>query len=129
MTMVFTFDYDRDFAPSMPVAEIRIGRPRTEPQMILRAILDSGADATIIPEIYLKQLGARQNEKVWMRGTAYQRRLVDLYTISLQLGDFERRHLLVVGRIDETEVIVGRDVLNQLIVTLNGLAAVTEISS
>ena len=127
--MVYTFDYDRDFVPSMPVAEIRIGRPRTEPQMSLRAMLDSGADATIIPEIYLKQVGARQNAKVWMRGAAHQRRLVDLYTVSLQLGDFEGRRMLVIGGIDGTEIIVGRDVLNHLIVTLNGLAALTEISS
>ncbi len=126
--MVHTFDYDRDYTPSMPVADIKIGRPRTAPFLGLRAILDSGADATIIPVIHLKQVGARKTAKVWMRGTADQRRLVDLYTVCLQLGDLTEQRLMVVGGVGESEIIVGRDVLNHLIVTLNGLAAVTEVT-
>ena len=34
----------------------------------------------------------------------------------------------VIGRQGVDEIVIGRDVLNQLIVTLNGLAHVTEIS-
>ncbi len=126
--MIHTFDYDQSFTPSMPVAEIRIGSRQAGAQITLRAILDSGADATIIPERILRQVGARHSGKVWMRGAAQQRILVNLYTTSVRLGDYERRRLPVVGGLDEQEVIVGRDVLNHLIVTLNGLAAVAEIS-
>lgn len=127
--MIYTFDYDNRFVPSMPVAEIIIAGRRSATQLTLCAILDSGADATIIPERHLRQIRARRSGKAWMRGAALQRTLVNLYAVSLQLGDFEQRQLLVVGGLDEQEVIVGRDVLNQLIVTLNGLAAVTEISA
>lgn len=127
--MLYTFDYDGHFVPSMPIAEIRVGGYRIETQIVLRAILDSGADATIIPELILKQVGARRSGKAWIRGPMQQRTLVNLYTVSFLLGDFERRQLLVIGGLDENEIIVGRDVLNQLIVTMNGLAAVTEISS
>ncbi|GIK73289.1 MAG: hypothetical protein BroJett021_22770 [Chloroflexota bacterium] len=82
----------------------------------------------IIPVTYLKQVGARKTAKVWMRGAADQRRLVDLYTVCLQLGDLTTQRLPVVGGSGESEVIVGRDVLNQLIVTLNGLASVAEVT-
>jgi hypothetical protein len=37
-------------------------------------------------------------------------------------------HIQVVGDTEGEEAILGRDVLNQLIVTLNGLASVVEIS-
>jgi hypothetical protein len=127
--MIYTFDYDNRFVPSMPVADITISGPRQVPPIVLRAILDSGADATIIPERYLRQVGARRSGSAWMRGPAQQRTLVNLYTTSLLLGDLQRRRLVVLGGQDEQEVIVGRDVLNQLIITLNGLAAVTEIST
>jgi hypothetical protein len=38
------------------------------------------------------------------------------------------KSIFLLGRSQTTEVIFGRDVLNQLIVTLNGLAFITEIS-
>ncbi len=56
----------------------------------------------------------------WMRGTAGGRMLVDLYSISLQLGPLIQAHMEVVGDAQNDEVIVGRDVLNHLAVTLNG---------
>ena len=47
--MIYSFDYDRTFSPSMPIVDVRIGSPEVEPSLPLTAIIDSGADATIIP--------------------------------------------------------------------------------
>ena len=53
---------------------------------------------------------------------------VHLYVVSLQVGDFRQAVMRVVGGAECEEAILGRDVLNQLIVILNGLASVVEIS-
>ena len=53
--------------------------------------------------------------------------LVDLYQVSLQLGPFAQMFLEVVGSTQNDEVIVGRDVLNHLTVTLNGPAHSVEV--
>jgi predicted aspartyl protease len=125
---LYTFDYDARYTPSIPVAEIKIGKVRATSSLILQAIIDSGADATVIPLHVLRALGARKSKRVWMN-TMGVRQMVDLYPISLQMAAYERKVLLVVGSPDTEEAILGRDVLNHLIVTLNGLAGVAEISA
>lgn len=126
--MFYTGDYDTAYIPSMPVAEIEIGRGYKAPSLRLTALIDSGADATIIPLHYLREIGARQGQAGWLRGTALHRTQIHLYVVSLRLGDFHRPVMRVVGSTEYEEAILGRDVLNQLIVTLNGLASVVEIS-
>lgn len=123
------FDYDSGCSPAMPVAEIAIGRAMSTPTLTLTALIDSGADATIIPVHFLRQVRARKRLQAWLRGPAMQRIRVDLYEISLQIGDHREMLLSVVGSADSDEIILGRDVLNQLIVTMNGLAAIVEISA
>lgn len=126
--MLYTYDYDIGYVPSMPVVNIVIGPALAPPTLILTAIVDSGADATTIPVQFLRQIQARRSNQVWIRGTAMQRVAASLYPISLRLGSFELRRIQVVGDTQYGETILGRDILNQLIVTLNGLANTVEIS-
>ena len=107
--MVYSFDYDTSYIPAMPTAEIRIGRALHDPTLTLTALVDSGADGTIIPVSYLKQIRARKAGKTWMRGTTGERAQVDLYQVSLQLGSYHRGRLEVVGDTRNLEVIIGRD--------------------
>lgn len=127
--MVFTYDYNSTYIPSMPTVGIYIGRSGNRPTQELQALVDSGADATIVPLSILRQIGARRGDKVWMRGITRGRDMVHLYHISIQLADFQQNVLKVVGDPEYDEVILGHDILNHLVVTLNGLASVVEISS
>ncbi len=120
--MPHTYEYDTDYDPAMPMVELLIGRALDTANLSLAAIVDSGADATIIPLTYLKQIHARKGEQAWMRGTAGGRVRVDMYQISLQLGEYRQGRIEVVGDTKRNEVILGRDVLNNLEVTLNGPA-------
>lgn len=63
-----------------------------------------------------------------IRGVTEHRQSVALYEILVQIGPFDLGKFQVVGLEDESDLILGRDVLNQLILTLNGLAHVVEIS-
>lgn len=126
--MIYTYDYDSDFTPSMPVVAIQVGRSLTPPTLRLTALIDSGADSVIIPLLYLRQIRARKERTVWMRTVTGERSVVDMYMISLQFGPFAFRERLVVGGLQPMEIIMGRDILNQFIVTLNGLASMVEIT-
>jgi hypothetical protein len=127
MTAVYTFNYDITYYPPIPSVELTIGPALGETVMELKALVDSGADATLVPVYYLRQLGARRSRKAWMRGTTGERVLIDLYTIAIRIGSYQQGLLEVVGASADDEVIVGRDVLNQLIVTLNGPAFAVEL--
>lgn len=63
-----------------------------------------------------------------MRGVTGRSLAVDTYLATIQIGSFTSSGLEVIAMTDETEVIIGRDVLNDLIVTLNGLAHIVEIT-
>ena len=128
MSKVYTYQYDADYDPAMPVMDIQIGRAMAEVSLALTSQVDSGADATMIPIRYLQQIRARRSRKKWMRGTTGGRILVDLYPISLQIGPLTQAHLEVVGNTQNDEVIVGRDVLNHLTVTLNGPGSSVEVA-
>jgi hypothetical protein len=126
--MTYTYEYDSSFTPSMPVVAIKIGRSLTPPALELNALIDSGADSAIIPLLYLRQIRARKERTVWMRTVTGTHSVVDMYAISLRFGPFEFGNRFVVGGLQPDEIIIGRDILNQFIVTLNGLASVVEIS-
>ncbi|MBK8904491.1 MAG: retroviral-like aspartic protease family protein [Anaerolineaceae bacterium] len=127
MTKIYTYEYDNDYSPAMPVVDIVIGRAMGAASLALKALVDSGADATIIPVHSLQEIRARRSRKMWMSGTTGGRVLVDLYQVSLQLGPLTQALLEVVGSTQNDEVIVGRDVLNHLTVTLNGPAHSVEV--
>lgn len=59
-------------------------------------------------------------------GIAYP---VDLYLITVQIGSHNIPAIRAIVATSDGETIIGRDVLNQLVVTLNGPANVTEIVS
>ena len=126
--MIYTYEYDSSFIPAMPVVTIKIGRALTTPLLQLNALIDSGADSAIIPVAYLRQLRARKERTVWLRTVTGTRSIVDLYTIALQFGPFTFRECLVAGGSQAEELMIGRNILNQFIVTLNGLANVVEIA-
>ena len=120
MSKIYTYQYEATYEPSMPVVGIQIGRAMAEVSLSLTALVDSGADATIIPLPYLQQIQARRSRKAWICGTTGGRMMVDLYSISFRLGPLAQTRLEVVADKQHDEVIVGRDVLNHLVVTLNG---------
>lgn len=125
---VITFDYDSNYFPAAPFVEIEVdGYTGSDNRRSLWAMVDSGADATMIPHTILQAIGATYKETTWMRGTAGGRIEVDLYLVAVQVGSELIHGLHVVSIPSTNEAVVGRDVLNQLVITLDGLAGVTEV--
>lgn len=125
--MIYTYSYDTTYVPSMPVIELTSGRAGAEPTLKITAIVDSGADATMIPVHYLKQVRARKGKQAIVRSYLGKRQPVDRYDISLHFAHMARSQISIVGVMQTTEAVIGRDILNALIVTLNGTANAVEI--
>lgn len=62
-----------------------------------------------------------------MRGVTGQGQEVQLFLIVIQIGPFTATGIEAIAIADNEEPIIGRDVLNQFIVTLNGPAEVLEL--
>jgi hypothetical protein len=126
--MHLSFEYDTNYFPAFPYLEMTIVGKRGGRERVLDGLIDSGSDATQIPVRILQEIGARKSDERWVRDLSGIRHRVTLYRVWIQIGSLELYGIEVVGREGISEIIVGRDVLNQLIVTLNGLAQTTEIS-
>jgi predicted aspartyl protease len=124
---MYSHDYSFEYSPSMPAVEVSLGLTRGQIVLTLPAIVDSEADGTLVPIRYLDQVGALPAGTQWLSGITGERSEVEIYPVYIQLGKYSL-HIRVVGDEVNREIILGRDVLNQCVVTLNGLAAVVEIS-
>ena len=127
MTMVYSYNYDSDYHPSMPMIELSLGLPLSETAIEVRAIVDSGADATMIPARTLQEVGARRSRKALMRGVSGVGTLADLYSVAVHLGPYRKWLEEVVGVVGGDETIIGRGLLSHLSWTLNGPALVVEV--
>ncbi|MCE7983405.1 MAG: hypothetical protein DYG89_19705 [Caldilinea sp. CFX5] len=104
--MVYTYDYDLTYVPAMPMVTLAIGKPDAAATFTLSALVDSGADATMIPIRYLQQIGAIKRQLVFIRTVAGKRVGAHLYTVSLQFAHYNRQRIEVVGNQATTEAII-----------------------
>lgn len=129
--MIFTFDYDSSYSgPALPIAEasIRSLKPNS-PTVTRSALVDSDADATVVPLADLTSIGARLVDSSQMRGVYGPPYRVDIYEVGLQIGSLGIPKIYAVAVTQDQSVILGRDASNQFVATLNGLASVVEISN
>lgn len=124
---LYSYNYDNTYAPSAPVVTVEVTGTNTHPQKIV-ALVDSGADATMLPIGILEQIAADEVESRYLRTVTGKRSLVDLYRVTIRIGPFHMPAIRAIATDRSSEAIIGRDVLNHLVVTLNGLAGITEIS-
>jgi hypothetical protein len=108
--------------------EIQIeGHTTSKRRQSLVALIDSGADGTMIPINNLRAIGAAYEDTVHMRGVSGHVQIVDRYTITLRISAYIVQIVHVVAIAATSEAIIGRDVLNHIVMTLNGPAYMTEI--
>ncbi len=123
-----TYTYSVAYTPPMPVCTLHLGAGGEEAVMgPLEAIIDTGADITIVPQRYLQQLGVRPISQGTARSVWGDRRVVFVYAVSLRLERLHIRALQVLADPESDEIVLGRNVLNRLHLVLDGPANVIEI--
>ncbi len=124
------YPYSQDYHPPMPVIEIELSAPgRTRTEKLSMALIDSGSDGTLIPEDMLEKVGARCVGDARIRGISGDSYPVAIYLASLRIGPCTMSAVRVVAAPEDAEIILGRNVLNQLVVTLDGIAGVTQVAA
>ncbi|HIP72425.1 MAG TPA: hypothetical protein EYH05_13645, partial [Anaerolineae bacterium] len=97
--MVLTYEYDAEYhGPAIPVVQSSsYNVTNTDLLTEITAMVDSGADATMIPDQDLRRIGARMVDRRTVRGISGFSYSVDIYEIALQIGPFKLPKLHVVA--------------------------------
>ena len=120
------FPYHTTFRPPAPALEVEVINSQTGMIETILAKIDTAADASVIPDILVQRLGLLDFDQF----------LAISFDGSLQLQSSYLVDLLVAGRkFTDLEVIttplpyilLGRDVLNQLVITCDGPRLAFEI--
>ncbi len=122
------YPYLTDCYPPIPVLEIQLGYP-TEALALgpLVAIVDTGADGTLIPQTLLDDIGAPLIDEVRMRSQWGEPRRAQMFAVDVGIGDLRLPGVEVVGDEMSGEIILGRNILNRLKLLLDGPHERTEI--
>jgi len=122
--------YLKSYQPAMPAVEIWLGYPEESLSMgPLVAIIDSGADSTIVPQDLLDQLGAPFSDTARLRSHWGEWREISLFTVDIGLDNLHLPAMEVVGDEEGDEIILGRNVLNRLKLLLDGPLGQVKIMS
>jgi predicted aspartyl protease len=125
--MVLSHEYSRDYFPSAPVVDIGIRSAPQGSEIEIEALMDTGADATILPLSLLRRINAIYSETVNMRGVTGISQNVQTFVIAVRVGPHVIPAIRAIADKQGNEAILGRDVLIQLRITLDGPALTTEI--
>lgn len=123
------FPYDSDFDPAAPVVSVGLSSSGSESsQREIVALIDSGSDVTMMPLFMLTEAGCRFVEQRRLRGIVGETITVNLFLMAVHVSGNVIHGIRAVAMKDGTEAILGRDVLNQLEIVLNGPALESWIS-
>lgn len=123
------FPYSDAYWPPAPTCQVSFSVARTGHSVgPLDAILDTGADGTLVPQRYLDTIGARRVMETGLRSQWGERRVVYLYLVTLRIGEIELPGTYVVGDDRSSEIVIGRNALNQLKIWLDGPGRVSRMS-
>lgn len=107
--------FDNTTLPPSPALSLQIAGPDAYDWLDLTGTLvDTGANATIVPDSILSRILAVEWDQARMRSQWGEYRLVYRYEVDLRIGSRTLSSILVVADDAGTETIIGRDVLNRL---------------
>ncbi|MCB0125355.1 MAG: retropepsin-like aspartic protease [Caldilineaceae bacterium] len=96
----------------------------------LTALVDTGADGTLIPLNILQEAGfrpSRQRRRFYTAREDQSPEIVIGYSVLLRIGHFELHDVDIYASRSISEIILGRDVLNRLTFTYDGPQSILEI--
>ena len=121
--------------PSAPVLQFRLTPPQESAfTETIIALVDTGADFTLIPQDILLKINAPEMRWAYIRGLWGEQHPVTLYLVDFHVDNIVLPGIEVAGiersytEFDEdNEAILGRNILNKLTLLLDGPHSQTEI--
>ena len=113
--------YLDDFYPAMPALVLHLGYPGERLAVgPITALVDTGADGTLIPQPLLDEIGAPLVDSKRIRSHWGEWRQVLVFAVDVAIDDLRLPAIEVVGDEVGSEIILGRNALNRLSLLLNG---------
>lgn len=120
--------YSTRYDPPIPALEIMLCSPEGGPSIgPLLALVDTGADGTVVPAECVAQLDLVPIDQVRLRGQWDEGRLAHVYLVDLQIAQNRLPDVEIVEDRLGQEILLGRNVLNRLRLLLDGPAEMTEV--
>lgn len=130
MSRSSTYDCNASYYPSAPFLPIGIdGYDETKPPIIVPAFVDTGADGSMLPLDIIQAVGAEYADTVRLHGMAGGVAQIDRYTVRIQVENETVHGISAAATAAGSEALIGRDVLNQLVLTLHGPAEVVALQT
>ncbi|HKZ82804.1 MAG TPA: aspartyl protease family protein [Anaerolineae bacterium] len=112
--------YDTSFSPPCPVVDVTLRAASADgPSRVLAGKLDTGADLTVIPPSLVVELQLPPAGTVRLSGYDGSQVERPLYAVDLEIGEDRIEAVLAVAA-PRSNILLGRDVLNHFIITLDG---------
>ena len=120
--------YEHNYYPPAPMVDIWLAPPeRAFALGPLRALIDTGADGSLIPAQILRQLGVELFDVKRLRSQWGEPRYVETFLVDVGIGSLRLPLIEVVSDGASDEILLGRNVLNLLHLTLDGPKQVVEV--
>jgi predicted aspartyl protease len=118
--------YSSSFRPPAPVLAVRVSAPGREPAVGLLALIDSGADLSVVPRSTPDALALPQVSTTNLQGVTGVAERTSVHAAAFEIaGSTELVEVVAWG----DEAIVGRDLLNRFVLELDGPRETLTISA
>jgi predicted aspartyl protease len=109
--------YSADFRPPAPVLPVRVGVPGGDAGLALVALVDTGADLSVVPASVVRTLALPRTSTLRIRGVTGAAEEAPVHAAKLELGGASVLAEVVAWA---DEAIIGRDVLARFVLELHG---------
>ena len=120
--------FNESIYPPAPALEIRlVNTVSGQRSRYYHAVLDTGSDATVIPKQFLTEINIEPFRRQRVFGLWGGSKDVSLYDLNIEVGGNLFVGIVVIGDEDNSEILIGRNLCNQLRLLLDGPTKTVEV--